>query len=176
MAKEKLFTPEDFDKPKEKGFWLKYKSWIISIAALLITAAIILCCVFCGKTERKEETEIQEQTEQVTVGAETQASNGGSVASEIVATPAGATETEQVKEQTTSPEQETKTPNEEVKQEVARPKSAIQYDKVSDNIEQEAINVIRGDYGNVPERREKLGSKYQEIQNRVNQLKKEGIF
>ena len=47
---------------------------------------------------------------------------------------------------------------------------------VSNDIEAEALKVIRGDYGIGQERRNKLGSQYQAIQNRVNELKREGVF
>ena len=47
---------------------------------------------------------------------------------------------------------------------------------VSNDIEAEAMKVIRGDYGIGQERKDKLGSKYQTIQSRVNELKREGIF
>jgi len=47
---------------------------------------------------------------------------------------------------------------------------------VSDDVEQEALKVIRGEYGVGQERKDKLGSKYQTIQDRVNELKREGIF
>ncbi|MDE6681836.1 MAG: hypothetical protein K2J87_00240 [Muribaculaceae bacterium] len=44
------------------------------------------------------------------------------------------------------------------------------------DVETEAMKVIRGEYGNNPVRRNNLGSKYQEIQNRVNELKRTGKF
>lgn len=47
---------------------------------------------------------------------------------------------------------------------------------VSNDVEAEAMKVIRGDYGIGQERKDKLGSKYQTIQSRVNELKREGIF
>lgn len=47
---------------------------------------------------------------------------------------------------------------------------------VSNDIEAEAMKVIRGDYGVGQERKDKLGNKYQAIQSRVNELKREGIF
>lgn len=47
---------------------------------------------------------------------------------------------------------------------------------ISTDVEEEAMKVIRGDYGVGQERKEKLGSKYQSIQNRVNELKREGLF
>ena len=47
---------------------------------------------------------------------------------------------------------------------------------VSNDVEAEAMKVIRGDYGIGQERKDKLGPKYQTIQSRVNELKREGIF
>jgi hypothetical protein len=48
--------------------------------------------------------------------------------------------------------------------------------ELSDDVQAEAMKVIRGDYGIGKKRKELLGSKYQTIQNRVNELKSEGIF
>lgn len=47
---------------------------------------------------------------------------------------------------------------------------------VSNDVEAEALKVIRGEYGVGQERKDKLGTKYQTIQSRVNELKREGIF
>lgn len=47
---------------------------------------------------------------------------------------------------------------------------------VSNDIEAEALKVIRGDYGVGQERKDKLGARYQSIQKRVNELKSEGAF
>ena len=47
---------------------------------------------------------------------------------------------------------------------------------VSIDVEAEAMKVIRGDYGIGQERKNQLGDNYQIIQNRVNELKKEGVF
>lgn len=43
----------------------------------------------------------------------------------------------------------------------------------SDSLEEQARRVIRGDYGNGAERRERLGDRYREIQNRVNEIYRE---
>ncbi len=45
-----------------------------------------------------------------------------------------------------------------------------------DNVEAEALKVIQGDYGVGQERKNKLGTQYQAVQNRVNELKREGVF
>lgn len=56
------------------------------------------------------------------------------------------------------------------------PSTSVNVPNVSDDVEAEAMKVIRGDYGIGQERKDKLGSKYQTIQSRVNELKREGIF
>lgn len=47
---------------------------------------------------------------------------------------------------------------------------------ISNDVETEAMRVIRGDYGVGQVRKNKLGSKYKPIQSRVNELKREGVF
>lgn len=47
---------------------------------------------------------------------------------------------------------------------------------VSNDVEAEALKVIRGDYGIGQERKNKLGNQYEAIQRRVNELKREGAF
>ena len=47
---------------------------------------------------------------------------------------------------------------------------------VSDDIDAEAKKVIRGKYGNNPRRKKHLGDKYDEIQRRVNELKRSKKF
>ena len=56
------------------------------------------------------------------------------------------------------------------------PSTSANVPSVSNDVEAEAMKVIRGDYGIGQERKDKLGSKYQTIQSRVNELKREGIF
>lgn len=52
----------------------------------------------------------------------------------------------------------------------------VNVSNVSNDVEAEAMKVIRGDYGVGQERKDKLGSQYQTIQSRVNELKREGLF
>lgn len=47
---------------------------------------------------------------------------------------------------------------------------------VSNDVEKEAMKVIHGDYGDGQERKDKLGDKYHDIQSRVNELKRQGVF
>ena len=170
MAKEKLFTPEDFDKPKDKSFWQKCKNWIIGCIVIAALAVAIVALVKSCDTQK----EVKEPTEKETPGTEIPTNAEGSETVEQETAP----ETKEVEqgEEQTAMAPVVDIPEVEPKPEATTAKPTTQPANVSDNIEQEAMNVIRGDYGNVPERREKLGSKYQEIQNRVNQLKKEGVF
>ena len=46
---------------------------------------------------------------------------------------------------------------------------------VSGNVEENALRVIRGDFGNGQERRDKLGSSYSEIQGKVNEMYRQGL-
>ena len=55
-------------------------------------------------------------------------------------------------------------------------KTSVRTTNVSNDVEAEAMKVIRGDHGIGQERKNKLGDKYQTIQNRVNELKREGLF
>ena len=47
---------------------------------------------------------------------------------------------------------------------------------VSNDVEAEALKVIRGEYGIGQERKNRLGNRYDAIQQRVNELKREGAF
>jgi hypothetical protein len=49
-------------------------------------------------------------------------------------------------------------------------------DNVSGDVEAEALKVIRGEYGDGQVRKDKLGNRYEAIQSRVNELKREGVF
>lgn len=48
--------------------------------------------------------------------------------------------------------------------------------EVSGSVETAAQEVIKGDFGNGNVRKERLGARYQEIQNMVNQMKRQGKF
>lgn len=92
--------------------------------------------------------------------------------------PVGAEATEQATETSETPSQEA-VPNATVSSQqnnTATPASMTQTVGVSSDVEAEAMKVIRGDYGIGQERKNRLGDKYQPIQNRVNELKREGVF
>ncbi|MBD5307471.1 MAG: hypothetical protein HDS14_07600 [Bacteroides sp.] len=166
MAKEKLFTSEDFDKePKtpKKG----HIKWII-IAAIGILAilAIIFGLKGCNSDNQSQSTEISS-----TSVYEMQDSVVAIKVVEDVDSIVDGTyhDKESFDEQTT----DKSTISIESPEKIAEPASNT--DGVS-NVETEALKVIRGDYGNNPERRKILGINYQSIQNRVNELKRQGAF
>lgn len=177
MTKEKIFTPEDFDKPNNKNFWQKYKRWILCFAALLSVAIIVLCCIFCFKVGQMEEIIEKTQTEHVSEKLESNTTSMQTKDRETE-TIQDAQEVSEVSnvESETLPTTVKDAEEPKIQLENNTPKREAQTTNVSSNVEQEALNVIRGNYGNVPERREKLGTKYQTIQNRVNELKREGAF
>ena len=165
MAKEKLFTPEDFDKePKtpKKG----YIKWII-IAALGILAilAIIFGLKGCNSDNQSQSTEISP-----TSVSEMQDSV---VATEVVEDADSIIDgTHQAKESFDEQTSDKSTISIESPEKIAEPVSNTDVS----NVETEALKVIRGDYGDNPERRKNLGRNYQSIQNRVNELKRQGAF
>lgn len=56
-----------------------------------------------------------------------------------------------------------------------KPSSSSTSAPVSGDVEENARRVIRGDYGNGLERRDKLGTSYSEIQGKVNEMYRQGL-
>ena len=65
------------------------------------------------------------------------------------------------------------------KEEVKTPKiidaSASQQTSINSSLEETALDVIRGLYGNGEERKQKLGDSYRTIQNIVNDMYRKGL-
>lgn len=167
MAKEKLFTPEDFDKPdsRNNGKWLKIV--LIIIVCVAIICGLIWAVRTCSSENEGNVPEPKDSTMTVkTEDPQIQQRVSGDDA-QIGDEKIGKSEiTEDVVPTSVEDNQATSNISKEVKHNVT----------ITDDIDTEALNVIRGDYGNVPERKQLLGDKFQSIQNRVNQLKKEGVF
>ena len=166
MTKEKLFTPEDFDKePKtpKKG----YIKWIITaVIGILAILAIIFGLKGCNSDNQSQSTEISS-----TSVSEMQDSV---IAIEVVEDIDSIAEgTHQAKESFDEQTTNKSTISIESPEKIEEP---ISNTDGASNVETEALKVIRGDYGNNPERRRNLGSNYQSIQNRVNELKRQGAF
>ncbi|MDE6577450.1 MAG: hypothetical protein K2J82_07115 [Muribaculaceae bacterium] len=163
MKKEKIFKPEDFDKEKKSKN--KLLPWIIGGG---VVCALVVGFICWSKSNDKDGSEnSQSATTQVIENPikEDSGNNDSSLTKEDVSNVsnegnpfAGNTgdDSEVVK----------------IKEEYTSGTTSV----LNSDVEEEALKVIRGDYGNIPERKTKLGSKYQPIQNRVNQLKREGFF
>lgn len=169
MATEKLFKPEDFDKepqkPEKNNKW-----WIIGgVLALVVVIAAVIGFKSC-KTE-----EASQQDEQLIPASE--------VIDTVAVDEALVPESPDTlwEETALRVENEPAVTSSEVVAD-KKPKANVaatpapQTSLVSSDIDAEAMKVIRGDYGNNPERQSLLGSKYQPIQDRVNELKRQGMF
>lgn len=166
MGKEKIFKPEDFDKDPDTSE-KKYTGKIVgaAIVVLLIVGIIVFFGMKgCGSDnpskqlpQSVEEPIILDSSSEMRSEVETEESQMSDAAINTDKAKDGASsERDRMEESpavTTSPSPE-----------------------VLSDIEQEAMKVIRGDYGVGQERKDKLGTQYRPIQNRVNQLKREGAF
>lgn len=166
MAKEKLFSPEDFDK-EPKTPKKDYIKWIIiAVIGVLVILAIIFYFKGCNSDNQSRRTEISsisvsEMQDSVVALEDVEDINSITDGTSLTK--------ESFDEQIT----DKSTISTESHDKIEKPVSNT--DAVS-NVETEALKVIRGEYGNNPERRRNLGSNYQSIQSRVNELKREGIF
>lgn len=155
MAKEKLFTPEDFDKPTDKK-WYQSKGFIITL--FILAVAIIVGLVLYFSSNKSGEVSQSAQPNNAVV------ENVTSSTSRVEITDSSVTETvpEVASQVDASLSNSTIIENPPI--------------PMSSDVEKEAFKVIRGEYGNNPIRKNKLGDDYQNIQNRVNELKRQGAF
>ena len=170
MAKSNnLFTADDFSKDSGKN---KTALWII--IAIIVIAAIILAFVFLKK-DKPTQTKADEpaQVEQV---VNQPAENVRPAALTAPSESAPVAESEQTS--APAPEKEQPTPAPAPKATPA-PASTKQYSGDlsilnGKSLEEKANIIIRGIFGNNPDRRNALGDAYQEIQNKVNEMYKNG--
>ncbi len=161
--------------------------WMLIIGIILIVAIIVWLCVRSCSSDNHEvpnepEVEAVEPSFSVTDGSEeTPVEEVGQSSTEE------ATEVEVSTEEASVPAQETATPKVEetanaTSNSVSTNTSVDNTSKpqptsaVSSDIEAEAMKVIRGEYGIGQQRKNQLGNKYQPIQSRVNELKRQGAF
>lgn len=167
MAKDKLFTPEDFDK-EPRTSKKNYLKWIIiSVIVLHVIIAIILGLKCSGSDNKSQTPEV--------VTTNVTEMQDSVITSEVVEKQDSIYSDAQLVNESTFENNTTKDSSisKSYSEQVAEP--IVTTDDVS-NVETEAIKVIRGDYGNNPERKKILGTNYQSIQNRVNELKRQGAF
>lgn len=168
MAKEKLFTPEDFDKPTEKK-WYQSKGTIIVL--VLIAIAIIVGLVIYSSSDKPNKGTQSTQSNEPIVESVASASPMVEAVDSVIETAPESVQTNVEQDDTSL-----SNPIEKVKPKETSVETKSTTATVTDSTESEALKVIHGDYGNVPQRKELLGTRFNEIQARVNQLKREGKF
>lgn len=155
-------TPEPEEKKNGKWFWM-----ILAIIVIIL----LIWWLLPGKSTESEPIVEEETIEEVTTPAE----NTEEVSNEVEIPVGG----DAVEENANNDEKSN--PSESV---VNTPKSTPAASQttndapsvVSNDVEAEALKVIRGEYGVGQERKNKLGNQYEAIQHRVNELKREGAF
>lgn len=152
----KLFKPEDFDKGKEVTPPSPAKSWWIWIVGGLLLAIGIACFVYVSKNDRSDVPAIDD----VEIVA-TQTNDSSVVDTAPALSSDMVDETQVVQSEQTDPQSVSSQ-----REEPIRPTQ-------SNDVETLAYDVIRGNYGNGEARKEALGSKYSEVQLRVNQIYQE---
>lgn len=169
MAKVK-FDAEDFRKdpnqtspvkPTSKGY-LKY-----FLGCGLVIACVILAIIFVPRGCTNGEKPVVDALVTDTI-SNTPVSSviENSVSSDSIKTIQVVTEDEPKEISSSTTEVDKTNENKTVSQDVV---------KVSEDVVKEALSVIRGNYGNNPERRRLLKDRYQEIQNKVNEMYRNGL-
>lgn len=155
-------------EPKEK----KNNKWPCIILAIIVIS-LLIWWLLPGKSTESETIEEEETIEEVSTPAE-----NIEEASDEAEIPAGEDAVEE-----NANHDESSNPSEPVVNtpETTTAPSALQTTNnapsvVSNDVEAEALKVIRGEYGIGQERKNKLGNQYEAIQRRVNELKREGAF
>lgn len=162
---EDSMVPHTPPESGRKGIW----TWLITILVLLIVL-LIFWFLFMRDTE-KEPTE-QQATEQLASepAVPVEAPESDSVVASEVAVEEEFVEAAESPSATGSSSNSASTSSS-----VPVSASTLSSAAISD-IDVEAWNVIRGEYGDGQVRKNRLGARYHEIQNRVNHLKREGKF
>jgi len=147
------------------------KLWLWLLLLAVVAVVVILCVIFCGNdkttlTEPEsatvEQTEAT-QTDEVTPEVETPTvETEGVVVSQEPANKPAETPVAKPTEPAAKPEAESKP--------AQKPTSTVP----QGTLDEKAKQVIRGEYGNGADRKHALGSEYDAIQQRVNEIYREG--
>lgn len=174
-------------KKSKKGIWI--------VVALLIAILCVFIYFLLNRSNDNDvnisDTEVVEQTQEVTP-AETEQPTVAPEESVAEETEVG-TKEEEIPEVAVHDSEETpsvSTPKEEVPanpspeeasttQDVGQNASKVSHQEtkveICGSLDEKARQVIRGNFGNGAERRQKLGDEYAVIQNRVNEMYREGL-
>lgn len=149
---------------------------------IAITAAIFVGVYFLGfnRNDNTGDNHVSTPTEQTTpIGETTQLGANEQIETSDTATRREGTAADNNSETTTSSKANenpvsTQSQVTQQKQDVTSIASVATI-PMSDNVEENARRVIRGDFGNGQERKDKLGSAYAEIQSKVNEMYRQGL-
>lgn len=168
MAKEKLFTPEDFDKPNNKPWYKKPLTWCIAVA---IAAVGVGGTIYYRGLPHKESPLPVDTTTFIDI-------DSACITTDTL--DAENPDRNALGTTTKTPESYEKKPNIEwshqdngQKETIDSNSSTPKYNR-GETLEIDAKMAIRGDFGNGLARKKKLGSDYQQVQTIVNQLIREG--
>lgn len=168
MAKEKIFRPEDFDKAPKK-LKTNYSKWAI-VAIIIIIIIVIMFFMLRGDNSDTQSQNLN--SIQQVVGVNYNSTTDASIA--IESKPINTNIAHSV--ESSSNEDVVGTENQTLKAEIEKTQYSTNRMNVTFDVDDEAIKVIRGDYGVGQIRKDKLGVRYQTIQSRVNEMKRKGIF
>ena len=149
---------------------------------IAITAAILVGVYFLGfnRNDNTGDNHVSTPTEQTTpIGETTQLGANEQIETSDTATRREGTAADNNSETTASSKANenpvsTQSQVTQQKQDVTSIASVATI-PMSDNVEENARHVIRGDFGNGQERKDKLGSAYAEIQSKVNEMYRQGL-
>ena len=168
-------TPPPTPEPgnSKSNNWIRNKRiwWVVGVIVV-----IVLCIV--GFSKSGKEQPAQPETEVIEEVSAIEGVDEATDQPEVVQDEANAEEAfkaSQTEQPAEDPKAGAQAPVTNVVPEQTQQK-ATESTSISNDVEAEAMKVIRGEYGIGQERKDKLGAKYQPIQNRVNELKREGVF
>ena len=161
----KIFSEEDFDKPTQQGNWFSEHIKQFLLAAFVIVC-VVLAIFFVPRGCTNDEKPVVETLITDTISNESvPIIVKDSVHTDSFETTQKVVGDKEYNNLDTITEVDKTEENKTAKPEVV---------KVSDDVVKEALSVIRGNYGNNPERRRLLKERYQEIQNKVNEMYRNG--
>lgn len=162
-------NPAPEPEEKKNGKWL----WVI---LAIIAIILLIWWLLPGKSTESSPIVEEETIEKVTTPAE----NTGEVSNEAEIPSGGDAVEENANNDESSNPSEAVVNTQETTPAAPQTTNNVATNNapsvVSNDVEAEAIKVIRGEYGIGQERKDKLGKHYEAIQRRVNELKREGAF
>ena len=157
----KIFSEEDFDKPTQRGNWFSEHIKQILLGALVIVC-VVLATIFVPRGCTNDKKPVVDTLVTDSIGNDSVPPVVvDSVGNDSIETPKNVVGDENINNHGTVAEVDKTEENKSVKTDVVN---------VSDDVVKEALSVIRGNYGNNPDRRRLLKERYQEIQNKVNEM------